>query len=306
MDIKLHYLELFYHVAKHGGQSAASRKMSYGIQPCTISRQICELERVTGLTLYVRDPFKLTTAGQKLFDFIKPLFDELPRLIQRLGQGVPELVRLGASAVVLRDYLPSVLPVVQRNFPEVRLTFHEGLQSEINRLLKENLIDLAVTLLHGPLPKGYLCEELLRLPLTLLVPRTSRLRSASELWRQKSIAHSLISPGEDDAIHRYFRQGLEQRGVEWTTVIEANAIGIVESLVKRGIGIGLSVALPGRALPPGLRALPLPDFPRVPVGMIWRSNPSPATEALMREFRREAGQISNAKFPRRVPANRAN
>lgn len=292
MDIKLHYLELFYHVARHGGQSAASRNMGYGIQPCTISRQICELERVTGLSLYVREPFKLTAAGEKLFDFIKPLFDELPRLIQRLGQDVPELVRLGASAVVLRDYLPSVLPVVQRNFPQLRLTFNEGLQSQINRLLKENLIDLAVTLLHGTLPKGYLCEELLRLPLILLVPRTSRLRSATELWRQKPVAFRLISPGPDDAIHKYFTEGLEKRGVEWPTVIEVNAIGIVESCVKRGIGVGISVGLPGRALPAGLRALPLPDFPRVPVGMIWRSNPSPATEALMREFRREASQFT--------------
>ena len=66
---------------------------------------------------------------------------------------------------------------------------------------------------------------------------------------------------------------------------------IVETFVKQGFGIGMSVALPGKKVTLDLRTLPLPDFPRVPVGMIWRSNPSEATQALLSEFRRVAKRL---------------
>ena len=36
----LHHLELFYHVARHGGITAAARSMPYGIQQPAISGQI--------------------------------------------------------------------------------------------------------------------------------------------------------------------------------------------------------------------------------------------------------------------------
>jgi len=166
--------------------------MPYGIQPSTIIRQLCELERQTGLCLYERRPFKLTSAGENLFAFLKPLFEDLPRLVERLRKGEPEFVRLGASPVVLRDYLPSILRLLSRDFPELRLTCNEGLQSQIEVWLKDKVIDLAVTVLEGDLPSGYLCEPLLRLPMVLLVPDGAGIRSAAELWQQDGDDRRLV------------------------------------------------------------------------------------------------------------------
>ena len=66
MNINLHHLELFYYAACHGGPSRAAREKPYGIDSSTVSRQLCELERQTGLRLYDRRPFKLTPDGEKL------------------------------------------------------------------------------------------------------------------------------------------------------------------------------------------------------------------------------------------------
>ena len=64
--MKVHHLELFYYVAKHGGISEAARNMPYGIQQPAISGQIIQLEEFLGVALFHRRPFALTTAGEEL------------------------------------------------------------------------------------------------------------------------------------------------------------------------------------------------------------------------------------------------
>lgn len=290
MDINLHYLELFYHVGKHGGPRPASRKMKWGIQPSAISKQLCRLEKETGLCLYERQPFKLTPAGQKLFAHIKPFMEDLPELVVRLRQGEPEAVRLGASAVVLRDYLPSILRRVQQGFPGLRLTFQEGHQGQIATWLNDKAIDVAVTVLEGDIAGDYPSEPLLQLPMILLVPDTSPFRSVGDLWKTGRVTETLIGFPAHDSITRLFRQGLMRKAIEWSVGVEANSISLVENLVQQGFGIGMSVDLPGRRVPTGLRALALPEFPAVTVGIIWRTSPTMATQALVNEFRREAAQ----------------
>ena len=56
--MNVHHLELFYYVAKHGGISAAVRKISYGIQQPAVSGQMGKLERDLGQRLFARSPFQ--------------------------------------------------------------------------------------------------------------------------------------------------------------------------------------------------------------------------------------------------------
>src|SRR5688500_11136431 len=144
MNINLHQLELFYYAARYGGVQQAARRMPYGLDPSTLSRQLCELERQTGLSLYERRVFKLTPAGENLFAFMKPVFEELPGLVQGWRKGLPDAVRLGAPPVVLREYLPPILTVLQKNFPGLQLTCNEASQPQLVSFLKEKTIDLAV------------------------------------------------------------------------------------------------------------------------------------------------------------------
>ena len=84
--MNIHHLELFYYVAKHGGVSAASRRIPYGIQQPAISAQIIQLEVNLGATLFHRRPFKLSKAGETLYRFIDPFFGGFAR---RRRQRIP-------------------------------------------------------------------------------------------------------------------------------------------------------------------------------------------------------------------------
>lgn len=87
------------------------------------------------------------------------------------------------------------------------------------------------------------------------------------------------------------QSGLKRRGVEWPLGMAVNSIELVETYASRGFGIGLSVAMPDHDLrPAALRALSLSDFPRVPVGLVWKSNPGAALKALIKG-KRQASHV---------------
>ena len=82
--MNIHHLELFYYVARHGGISRAVRNMPYGIQQPAVSSQILLLEEDLGAKLFERQPFKLTHEGEELYAFVRPFFDNLFPMAERL------------------------------------------------------------------------------------------------------------------------------------------------------------------------------------------------------------------------------
>src|SRR5688572_16240541 len=124
--MNIHHLELFYFVAKFGGITEAVRKIPYGIQQPAVSVQVSQLEQSLGVPLFRRRPFALTPAGEKLFAFIEPFFANIDTVADQLRNGISQHVRLGASEVVLREHLPSVIENVRATYPNVRVTLRQG------------------------------------------------------------------------------------------------------------------------------------------------------------------------------------
>jgi DNA-binding transcriptional LysR family regulator len=289
--LNLHHLKLFYYVAKFGGVTAAARKMPERVEPSTVSRQLAQLEKDLGLRLLERRPFQVTPAGEQIYGLLKPVYEGLPILIEQLRRGTHNVVRVGAAPIVMRQYIPVMVEALQQRFPDFQPELSEGLQWQIENWFKDDQLDLAVTMIEGEPPEGCLCEGLLRLPMVLLVSQDSPIRSAPEIWKSRPITHRLICPKMNDAITRCFRKGLQKLRVEWPNRVVANSIEMAESHVRRGLGIAVSLAIPGHDFAAGLRALPLPGFPLVTVGIIWRPQPNPATLALMELLREEARRM---------------
>jgi DNA-binding transcriptional LysR family regulator len=152
--MNIHHLELFYYVAKHGGISEAVRNMPYGIQQPAMSGQVIQLEEFLGVTLFHRRPFAMTAEGEQLFEFIRPFFDNLQSVGEKIRGGVSQQIRIGASEIVLRDHLPAVLQSMQKQFPRLKVTLREGYQPELESCLSKRELDLAITLLDGKPPSG--------------------------------------------------------------------------------------------------------------------------------------------------------
>jgi DNA-binding transcriptional LysR family regulator len=291
--MNIHHLELFYYVARHGGISEAVRNMPYGIQQPAMSGQIIQLEESLGVTLFQRRPFALTPHGQELFDFIAPFFDNLIPMAEKIRGGVSQHLRIGASEIVLRDHLPAVLQAMRKQFPKLKVTLREGYQPELESCLAKRELDLAITLLSGKPPGGITAIPLFDLPLVLLVPRSSTLKSAEELWARDKIDETLISLPTNESICRSFQAGLRKRGVDWFTGIEVSTIDLVETYVANGYGIGLSVIVPNAKLK-AVRALPLEGFDPVPFGVFWQGKATPVLQALVHTIQQAARSLMTA------------
>ncbi len=237
--MNVHHLELFYYVAKHGGIMPAVRNIPYGIQQPAVSSQIANLEEHLGATLFHRRPFALTAEGEKIFQFIQPFFANLDKIAAQIQGGQARHIRLGASTIVLRDYVPDLFQDVRKKFPGLKLSLREGFPAHLEDLLQADEIDLAITLVEKQYASGIHSLALLKLPTVLLVEKNSTLKSAAELWRRDKIEEPLICFPPGEPIGKGFQQKLAELGVDWFPSIEASSADLIETYVANGLGIGV-------------------------------------------------------------------
>lgn len=279
--MNVHHLELFYYVARHGGISEAARQMPYGIQQPAISGQILQLEEFIGVPLFQRRPFSLTPAGKQLYDYIRPFFEDLGCLADRLRGGMAQHIRIAASEIVLRDYLPEILQELNRQFPRLKVTLKEGYHPQILEWFQNQQVDVAIGLLGGKPGTGITALPMFRLPLVLVVPKHSKLKSAEELWSKDRISETLITVPSNQPICRALQEGLDQRKVDWFAGIEVSTVDLVQTYVANGYGYGVTVGIPKVKWHPEVRTVPLEGFPLTTFGVLWQGRPTPVLNALL-------------------------
>ncbi len=290
--MNIHHLELFYYVARHGGIMPAVRNIPYGIQQPAVSAQVAHLEEYLGVTLFQRRPFALTPAGEKLYKFVVPFFSNLEKVASELQGGQARRIRIGASTIVLRDHAPRLVQWVRKKFTGLRVSLREGYPAYLQSLLERDEVDVVITLIEKKAPPGVHALALLELPLVLLVAKHSPVTSADQLWQRDKIEEPLISLPQGEAVCRNFQQRLNELGVDWFPSIEASSVDLIETYVANELGIGVSVAVPRKVPPVGVRVLPLPGFAPVVIGAMWRGQTTPLMQAFLEEVKLRAKELS--------------
>ena len=288
--MNIHHLELFYYVARHRGISSAVRHMPYGIQQPAVSSQILLLEQDLGVRLFERNPFRLTTEGEKLYAFVRQFFDQLDSVAATLRKHPAPMLRLGAAEFVLRDYLPAAMARLRAVHPGLQLNLRSGFTPELVAWLQERAIDLAITPLDGKPPGRVRFLPLLSLPLALLVPKSSKIKSAAELWSRAHIDEPLISLPAEENISRLFQKGLKRLWVDWPLSIEASSVELIMKYVANGYGLGVTVNAPETVRHAGVRMLPLDGFDAVEIVAMWWGEPTPLIQTILDEAKRIIAQ----------------
>jgi len=289
--MNIHHLELFYYVAKYKGIAGAVRNMPYGIQQPAISAQVIQLENDLGMTLFQRRPFELTPAGVELFAFVQPFFENLNSVGETIRGGMVQTIRIGASGVVFREHLPKVLAASKTDFPTLRPILRVGIQPEIEKWLLEGDIDLGVTVIDTNPPSELKYDKLLELPMVLVVPSRTKLKSAAAILQQDRIEQTLISLPNNEGISRTFQKELAKRKIDWPSGMEMNSLDLIDNYVSSGFGIGLSLKLPQAKRTSGVKLLPLNDFPNVGIGALWRGQLTPLGESLVAHLKQHANTL---------------
>src|SRR5205814_2663411 len=130
------------------------------------------------------------------------------------------------------------------------------------------------------------------LPLVLLVEKNSKVASAEQLWKQDKIEEPLICLPSAEAVCKNFQAGLAKLGVDWFPGMEVSSVDLIETYVRAGFGIGLSLMVPKAKVSPDLRVLPLDGFEPVVMGALWKGKTSALLQAFLDELHVRAKKLS--------------
>jgi LysR family hydrogen peroxide-inducible transcriptional activator len=179
--MQIHQLRYFCAVARTGSFTRAAEQ-AHLAQP-SLSQQVRKLEDELGTRLFDRlgRSVRLTSFGETFL----PRAEAILRQVEDAKHEIEEMagvergkVVVGSIPTVAPYFLPGCLASFSRRFPDIQVSVVEELTSELLERVQDGTLDLA--LLALPISGGrFVCQELFRERLYLVVPESHRLSSHS-------------------------------------------------------------------------------------------------------------------------------
>ncbi|RIA56873.1 LysR family transcriptional regulator [Dichotomicrobium thermohalophilum] len=160
VSVEPELLKAFLAVAELGGFSAAAKQLN--VTQSTVSLQIKRLEERVGSSLFHRTSrtVTLTEAGAILVPYAE-------RILRLNGEAQDALacsshvqeVRVGMTDEQAGAYLPYILPVFTRSFPDYRLQVFCDTSPVLVERVHDGLLDIAITIRHPDARGGTLIGQ---------------------------------------------------------------------------------------------------------------------------------------------------
>ena len=274
--IQLHRFEGFYWVAKTGGYARAARAFPYPITQPAVHQQVSKLEDDLGLELFERvakDRMQLTAAGERLYRFVQPFFEGLPRVVRAVQSGeYGGTLIVHAPPLLVRHLMPRWIQRLRKARPEVRVQLVEISQIDFARLRDGSadlLVDFAPDWPHdvATMPVGTL-RGFVVLPAKHALAKKSRL-SLAQLGDETFVSYT---PGS--IAHDLQMKALASHGIAPRDVLSASSAESILGFVEAELGFSLLPWLaPEGPKGPGVASMPL-HSPAVefPIMAAWRKD----------------------------------
>ena len=255
----LRHIRYFLAVAEQGNFTRAAEALHVS-QP-TLSQQIKQLEETLGTLLFDRSgrAVRLTDAGVAWMRYAQLALQDLDagaRAIHDVATLERGNLRLAMTPTFTAYLVGPVIDAFYRRYPGVTLSIHEMTQDRIEALLAEDRLDLGIAFGQAQLA-DIEAEDLFRESLNMVVgsnhPLAQRLEPlTAQAFEQQPLA--LLS--EDFATRQFIDDYCRQQGIRPRVVVEANAIGAIIEMLRRG---SLATVLPAAITQanPQLRVVPL-------------------------------------------------
>ena len=146
-------LQVFVSLAATGRFTRSAENLY--VTQSAVSHSMISLEKEVGCDLIRRVGKKimLTPAGARLLAFAHPLLDEMEKVKKELpGRSMEQRsdLRLGANDAMLQFFVPALLKELEVAIPECRLEIRGGSTAECLGLMKENQVDLILSVEPHP------------------------------------------------------------------------------------------------------------------------------------------------------------
>lgn len=239
MKIESKPLRYFYEVAKTGSFTVAAQNLSVA-QPA-VSMTVRKLEDNLNLKLFHREDRKVS-----LTDEGRALAKHAERVLQALQDTELAMqeyrsleygeVRVGIPNMLGSYYFPPILMAFRHRYPNLKLSVIEGGTSQLQQMLLESQLDLAVITAESFTPEleG---SPILKEQMMVAVAREHDFAKEYSISPEQFFAEELVM-FKGEFFHRKAIDRLaEDVGCKPNIGIETNLIPLIKSVIKHGFGI---------------------------------------------------------------------
>jgi LysR family hydrogen peroxide-inducible transcriptional activator len=239
--MQIHQLRYFYAVAKAGSFTRAAER-EHVAQP-SLSQQVRKLEDELGARLFDRlgRRVRLTSFGRTFLPRAQAILRELSDAKQEIEEmtGVERgQVVVGAIPTIAPYFLPNRLASFSLRYPAIQVSVVE----EITRVLLERLQDATIDMALLALPvvgDHFVCRELLREPLYLVVPRHHRLASLPRAHLSQIEGDSFLLLKEGHCFRENTLSACSRARLNPNVVFEAGQFATILAMVAANTGVSV-------------------------------------------------------------------
>lgn len=199
-----------------------------------VTRHIKDLERKYNLSLFDRKGNKifLTQAGEMVYNALKKISQQYRDLefdISQLSQIASGQFMIGASSTIAQYVIPRVIASFHKRYPDIRIHLTSGNSIEMEKLLLENKVDMALveneSSQTGIRYKSFLDDEVIVVTGAHSVYAKRRKISIDEL-----IQLPVVVREQGSGTLEVIRRALEKQGIGFENLNTLIQLGSTESI----------------------------------------------------------------------------
>ncbi|WP_430619530.1 LysR family transcriptional regulator [Enterococcus sp. DIV0802b] len=241
--MELKNLTTFLAVADKETISAAAKHLHLS-QP-SLSRQLMELEKELGVTLFTRGNRKITLTEDGLL--FRKRAEEIVELLEKTRSEflsprdtIAGNVSIGAGETYVIQLLGAIIKEIQVEYPNIKFHFYSGNADEVKERLDKGLLDFGVVISPADVKKYHS----LRLPAKdtwgVLMRKDSPL-AVKEVITPKDLWDVPLITSRQSLVSSELSKWLKKDLKKLTVVATYNLVYNASKLVEEGVGYGLTL-----------------------------------------------------------------
>jgi DNA-binding transcriptional LysR family regulator len=239
MDIK--QIKSFVAVATLNSFTRAAEQLGY-VQS-SITSQIQLLEKELGVRLFERlgKKISLTSAGEDFLIHSRQMINLWEKAKGSVSASdIPKgTLMIGAHESICAIKLPGILQEYKRRYPNVEFVIKMGSWCELESLLRENQIDVAILIDHKLSIPEFVIEMQRSEPLALLVSSDHPLALKESVYSGDVANYPLLMTGEGCSWRALFQRATEDTNSTLKLMSDGGSIQTLKQLAIFGFGVTL-------------------------------------------------------------------
>lgn len=217
------------------------------VSQSSVSQAIKSIEEELNTTLFIRhnNKISLTQAGEIFVNEAEKIIERSEMLKKRIIEFSDEtknIVKFGLSSFYSKYYLPKIIPILEKQFPNINFTFTEDISFSLETMVSGDILDFCMVpcpIAHADLSSVALKDE----RILLAVPPTHPLCAKYPEYSTLSLTEVCDEPFVFlKAFQRFTDLGMklcQQSGFVPNIVYESMNWETIDALVAQNIGVGL-------------------------------------------------------------------